>query len=418
LIVVRALLLVLLLALGNANAAQGLEGRLIVGYQGWFGCPGDFEGNKAWQHWFDGTPSAKSLTVDVLPSVSAFEPQDLCDTGLKRAGGEPVYVFSSQNAKVVDQHLRWMQQHGIDGLAAQRFVSELRHPSLRQRSDNVLGHVKRSAERTGRVFYLSYDVTGADAATVATDIRADWKYVDEHLRLQRSPAYLQHKGKPVVQLWGFGLRDRPGAPLEVARLIADLQAGADGLAAATVIGGVPVGWRTLSADSQRDASWAATYRAYDIISPWAVGRFADEAGADRFLRRYVEPDLAETRKLGIGYQPVIFPGFSWRNLMTVRGESAKAILDQIPRRCGRFLQHQFGNLLAAGATSIYAAMFDEVDEATALLPLETRPDAAPAGAALAGLGADACALPAEGYLDLTGQAARRLRTLNSSGRRP
>jgi hypothetical protein len=402
--------LALALAGGTALAsAEGLEGRLIVGYQGWFGCPGDFEGNRAWQHWFHGEPSPQTLTVDQLPALDAFPREELCDTGLKRADGQPLYVFSSQNARVVDQHLQWMRRHGIDGLAFQRFVSEVREPARRRRSDNVLGHIQRAAERSGRVFYVTYDVSGSDAASVVADIRRDWKHLGAELRVLRSDAYLRHRGKPAVQLWGFGLRDRPGQADEVAQLIADLQAGRDGLVPASVIGGVPAGWRTLTGDSRGEPAWADTYRQYDVISPWAVGRFTDEAGADRFRQRFVEPDLQETRRLGIGYQPVVFPGFSWRNLMTVRGERGKAILNQIPRRCGRFLQHQVANLLAGGATMLYAAMFDEVDEATAIFPLETGNEAAPAPAAVLTLGADGCALPQDHYLDLAGQAARRLR---------
>lgn len=391
-------------------AADGLDGRLIVGYQGWFGCPGDFEGNRAWQHWFQGEPSPQTLTVDQLPALDAFPKQELCDTGLKRPDGRPLYVFSSQNRKIVDQHLEWMRRHGIDGLAFQRFAAHLPEAALARRSDNVLGHIRRSAERNGRVFYVTYDVSGADPARVIVDIRRDWQHLAGGTQVLASSAYLRHRGKPVVQLWGFGLRDRPGEAGDVARLIADLQSGEGGLTAAAVIGGVPAGWRTLTGDSRREAGWAATYRSYDVISPWSVGRYPDEAGADRFRQRVIEPDLLETRRLGIGYQPVVFPGFSWRNLMTVRGDRAKAILNQIPRRCGRFLQHQVGNALAAGATMLYAAMFDEVDEATALLPLETGRDAVPAPAALLTLDADGCVLPPDHYLDLAGQAARQLRT--------
>jgi hypothetical protein len=408
----RAVLLAfLLLASGTGFAADGLDGRLIVGYQGWFGCPGDFEGNRGWQHWFHGEPSPQSLTVDQLPALDDFPKQELCDTGLKRADGRPLYVFSSQNRNIVDQHLEWMRRQGIDGLAFQRFVAHLAQPPLARRSDNVLGHVRRSAERTGRVFYVTYDVSGAEPGRVIADIRRDWKHLAGTQKLPASSAYLHHRGKPVVHLWGFGLRDRPGDAAEVAQLITDLKAGRDGLAAATVIGGVPTGWRTLTGDSRREADWAATYRAYDVISPWSVGRYRDEAGADRFRQRVIEPDLQETRRLGIGYQPVVFPGFSWHNLMTVRGERAKAVFNQIPRRCGRFLSHQVGNALASGATMLYAAMFDEVDEATALFPLETGRDAAPAQVTLLPLDADGCALAKDHYLDLAGQAARQLQAL-------
>src|SRR5690349_17975186 len=38
-----------------------LAGRVIVGYQGWFGCPNDFAGNKNWYHWFDQVAAPGSI---------------------------------------------------------------------------------------------------------------------------------------------------------------------------------------------------------------------------------------------------------------------------------------------------------------------------------------------------------------------
>ena len=85
-------------------------------------------------------------------------------------------------------------------------------------------------------------------------------------------------------------------------------------AGCTVMGGVPTNWRTLQGDSQTNAAWAAVYRAFDIISPWAVGRYSTLTGADNFKNNYIVPDLAECAVRGIDYMPVVFPGFSWHNL--------------------------------------------------------------------------------------------------------
>lgn len=393
-----------------AAAAQdtGLSGRLIVGYQGWFGCPNDFGDNKEWQHWFDPAAGNRSLTVDLLPSVNKFNVEDLCDTGLKRTDGSPVYVFSSQNPNIVAKHFDWMKDSGIDGVAFQRFVTHTGTSNLRQRSDNVLAHVKRNAERTGRIFYVSYDVSGADPNTVTDDIRRDWKYLVEQLKLTESPAYLKQRGKPLVQLWGFGFHDRPGTAEQSRLLISDLKNGQATLPAATVIGGVPAGWRTLSGDSKQEPEWATVYRSYDVISPWSVGRYSDEAGADRFRQVYLEPDLAETRKLGLDYMPVVFPGFSWHNLMSTRGTDG-AVLDQIPRRCGTFMWRQVFNSLDVRADSIFAAMFDELDEATALFNLDTSGQP-PVGVDLVWLNGDGCSKPENWYLSITGAAAQLLRT--------
>lgn len=392
------------------TSPNGLSGRLIVGYQGWFGCPKDFEDNQNWQHWFVKGVLPQYLTVDLLPSVRELKPSDTCDTGLLKVdGGGTIKLFSSQNSNVVATHFRWMRDHGIDGAAAQRFVGVVSDPQKKKRSDHVLNNILAAAEISGRVFFLAYDVSGANPKTLVSDIRADWQHLVNDLKLTSSSSYLRDHGKPVLELWGFGFTDRPGEPEEVKALLDDLKNGRNGLAAATVIGGVPTNWRTLTGDSKPDLGWARVYRSYDVISPWSVGRFGDDAGAEAFVRNFVLPDLAETRRLGLGYMPVIFPGFSWHNLMTNRNQSNHAVLNKIPRRCGQFLWKQVSSLLEVHVDMLYAAMFDEVDEGTALFPVETRADKLPTGANMVFLNQDGCALPDDWYLRVTGEAAKYLR---------
>ena len=387
------------------SALSGLDGTLIVGYQGWFGCPEDFEGNTQWQHWFYEDASPRGMRFDALPSVRGLDPQDLCDTGIARLSGGTIQVFSSQRPGVVMTHFRWMKEHGIDGAAVQRFVLELPVAAKLRRTDNVLSNVRLAAEANGRVFYISYDVSGAAAHTVVDSIRKDWARVVSELNVTASSAYLRDAGKPVVQLWGFGFTDRPGEASEVASLIADLKNGAAGLPAATVVGGVPSHWRSLTGDSKVDPAWAGVYRAYDVLSPWSVGRFADDAGADAFVKAIVEPDIAEARRVGVRYQPVVFPGFSWRNLMVNRNPPLAGVLNAIPRRCGNLMWRQVRNLINARADMLYAAMFDEVDEGTALFPLESHAANLPVGAQMIYLNQDGCTLAEDWYLQITGQAA-------------
>jgi len=392
-----------------AAGADGLSGRLIVGYQGWFGCPGDFEDNKSWQHWFDKDPGPQAFTVDMLPSTRELKPQDLCDTGLRRADGQgTIKLFSSQDPNVVALHFRWMRNHDIDAAAAQRFVVAIANPANRRRFDHVLKNVQSAAEQNERSFFVVYDISGANGDTVTEAVRRDWHHLVEDLQLTESAAYLKDHGKPVLELWGFGLRDRPGNPSEVAALIDDLKSGRQGLAAVTLIGGVPSYWRTLDRDSKGEPQWAEIYRAYDVISPWSVGRFTDESGADKFVRDTVIPDLNETRRLGSRYLPVVFSGFSWSNLTTNRGKPREAVLNRTPRHCGRFLWRQVADLLQSHVSSLYVAMFDEVDEGTAIFPVETRSDTLPAGTQMVYLNEDGCFLPDDWYLRVAGAAAKYL----------
>ena len=77
-------------------------------------------------------------------------------------------------------------------------------------------------------------------------------------------------------------------------------------------------------------------------------------------------------------------------------------------------------MMDAGATTLYAAMFDEVDEATALFPTEPWPDALPKNTAMIYLNNDGCVLPDDWYLNIAGKVGAHLqerrqlpRSLNS-----
>jgi hypothetical protein len=308
-----------------------------------------------------------------------------------------------------------MHDSGIDGAAVQRFVSELSDPAKRARSDHVLQNVKAGAEASNRVFFVTYDVSGANPLTVVDDVREDWRYLVNTLRLTDSAAYLRDRGKLVLELWGFGFTDRPGSPKEVSDLVEDLKAGRNGLAEATIIGGIPTYWRTLTGDSRTDVAWAKVYRGYDVISPWSVGRYSTEKDADNFVRDLVKPDRAEARRFGLRYMPVVSPGFSWSNLMRNRGEVSA--LNQTPRNCGRFLWRAIVDILETHVDAVYVAMFDEVDEGTAIFAVEPHAGKLPSGARMVFLDQDGCSLPDDWYLRVTSAAARFLRSGKTPPRR-
>jgi hypothetical protein len=60
------------------------------------------------------------------------------------------------------------------------------------------------------------------------------------------------------------------------------------------------GGATLQNDSYTNAAWTPVYLSFDVISPWAVGRFGNNAGADSYTANITIPDLAECKANGIG----------------------------------------------------------------------------------------------------------------------
>ncbi len=387
----------LLMALPAAAGQETLSGKHIVGYQGWFGCPRD-PADFGWSHWFRGKPQTESLTVDLWPDLADFAPDELCPAGFTLKSGAPAFVFSSENAKTVRRHFGWMRTYGIDGAAVQRFVNQLGEPARLTRVDLVLRNIRTAAEAESRGFFIMYDITGVASDAFVQTIERDWRRLAAD-GLTASPAYMRHRGRPVVGLWGLGVGDRKATPAQAMELVRFFRDEAH----VTLLGGVPAYWRTLGADSRKEPEWAAVYAAFDIISPWTVGRYATPALADNFAKNVLQPDIAEAKRRGQDYMPVVFPGFSWSNL---RRGAAPA--NQIPRLCGAFYKRQIDNALRAGANMLYTAMFDELDEGTAIMKVTNAAEKMPASA----VAPDAdCQTANDLYLRLAGQAAQNLRKL-------
>jgi hypothetical protein len=394
----------------TAVDATTLERKLLFGYQGWFGCPGDGSPLGAWQHWFRGGGGANVAMprVDMWPDVSELDPDERCPTALTLPGGRPAEVYSAYNPRTVDRHFRWMQEYDLEGVFLQRFTVRLDNPAVLAFRDAVARNVRSAAQSHGRVFAIMYDISGHPGESVTDAVKRDWVYMVDTLRVTESPRYLHHHGRPLLAIWGFGFQDRSPTPDQAAELIDFFKNNPDPRYRVTLLGGVPARWRTLTRDSRPDPKWARVYRSFDILSPWTVGRFRDPRGIDRFYAEEVTRDIEETRRLGIEYMPVVYPGFSWHNM------NRTAPFNPIPRRGGRFYWRQVHHALRAGSTMLYGAMFDEVDESTAMFKVAASGRDAPVEVPIVTLDVDGEPLPSDWYLRLAREAQKQLRGIRTT----
>jgi len=378
-----------------------LDGTALFGYQGWFMVDGDGSGG-SWHHWAGGASvNADNATFDLWPDTSELDADELFATQLTYGDGSDAQVFSSYKKKTVKRHFRWMAETGIDGVMLQRFLSELQSPTYLAFRNQVTENVCAGATHHGRSFAIMYDISGAKEASFVEELKADWAFLVNDLKVTGSPAYLHHEGKPVLGLWGLGFSDRPGTAAQSLELIEHLQTGAPAGQQVYLVGGVPYQWRTSSGDSK--PGFSEVYEAYDAVSPWSVGRYSDAAGFDSNYNQTVTPDKSFTDAQGLGYAPVAWPGFSWANLKGTPGT-----FNQIPRHGGTFFWHQTRNLHDLDPLFLYVAMFDEVDEATAMFKAATHQSEVPAQGQWLHLGQDGQSLPSDWYLRLGGAAAKAM----------
>ena len=169
--------------------------------------------------------------------------------------------------------------------------------------------------------------------------------------------------------------------------------------------GVPTFWRELNSDCIHDPYLHSIIRQADIVLPWTVQRFTPllHNDMDRY-RDLIIGDLEWCKTNNIDYAACVYPGFSWHNLSRFEFPDDIKPSGSIPRQGGRFYWQQIAAAINSGAGMLYAAMFDEVNEGTAIFKVTDNP---PVSDVAKFVGMDG--MPFDHYLWLTGEAGKILK---------
>ena len=376
------------------------DGRVMAGYQGWFHVrPGGVM-----------YPDEESVRIDMWPDVSEYE--KTYPTGLKFANGETARFFCSDDESTVETHFRWMEEYGLDGVFLQRFFVNATRPTKegREESATVVRHALKAAQRHSRAIAIMYDLSGLQPGRDdCMKLVVDWKFLVDRARVTSYGArnmYLHHRGKPLVAIWGVGFPDRPYSmrDIKLAEFM-DFLKNDPVYGGCRVMLGVPTHWRALDRDCVKDAYLHELVRKADLVMPWMVGRFTPLRGGE--MNRYydmVSGDLAWCKAAGVDYVPLVYPGFSWYNLSRREKGLTPSPVESIPRQGGTFYWGQIQTAVAAGANRLYVAMFDEVNEGTAIFKVTDDP---PVGKTVKFARMDG--RQSDHYLFLTGEGSKLLR---------
>lgn len=377
--------------------AKSIHGKVLCGYQGWFRTPED-PAKTGWIHWSRDSRrlAPETLSFEMWPDMTEYSAAERYPApGFTDASGKPMELFSSDNAGTVRRHFEWMRDYGIDGIWLQHFVVDLPGGPFENRyasRSRVLGHVRAAARQTGRTWAIAYDIGGMPNAKIFEVLTREWKkLVDEGVTADER--YLHEGGKPVVQVWGFYYQNRGNdMTAGLANQLIDFFK-VPGPYSAYMVGGGDWDWRR-----NPDPEWQAFYRRFDAYAPWNVGNTSrDSAGVVHASTGYWAEDKQACEKNGVFWLPVIYSGFSWDNL-----QKKPPGTSLIPRRGGKFLWEQFHTLSQLGVDSVCVAMFDEMDEGTAILKITNSPPVEGHFVTYEGM-------PADWYLRLMGEGTSLLR---------
>ena len=372
--------------------ATSMRGKTMCGYQGWFRCPGDGSG-LGWVHWSINSQRIEpdTLTFEMWPDMSEYSDAEKYEApGFTYPNGEQAHLFSSVNKRTVLRHFKWMQQYGIDGVWLQRFLVSLEGgPSSKMypSGQEVLRNVQKAASRTGRIWALAYDVAQMPSDDLFDVMVSDWKKLVDS-GVTKHSRYLHHQGKPVLCIWDFS---RSNITQALANRIIDFFK-YDPEYAVFLVGGILWTWY------RDDSEWVEFSHRFDAICLWNVGNYStDRSGKKWATTSYWEAARMKAEKTGMLYIPVIYPGFSWDNLK--KQPPGTTI---IPREDGLFYWKQFYAATQLGLDMVYVAMFDEVDEGTAIFKVTNDPPTQAHFVTYDGL-------PNDWYLRLTGEGIKVLR---------
>ena len=374
------------------------KGLVMAGYQGWFRPQAN---GKMYQ-------DESRIHIDLWPDVSEYN--KTYPTGLNLPDGSNARFFSSTDQSTVDLHFKWMKEYGIDGVFMQRFFNATRKTDEGKASTKVLKYALEAASKYDRAIGVMYDLSGLKASGEdCSSIIEDWKYLVDSLNVTNqkgTKTYLFHRGKPLVTIWGIGFPDRPYNMRNVGiqRLI-DFLKNDPKYGGCSIMLGVPTFWRDLNSDCVNDPYLHQIIKQADIVLPWMVQRFSPllHNDMDRY-RDVIMGDMKWCSENKIDYVPCVYPGFSWHNLSRSEFPDDVKPVGSIPRQGGRFFWQQISTALMAGVDMLYVAMFDEVNEGTAIFKCTDNPPVSKIAKFI-----DMDGKPSDQYLWLTGEAGKMLR---------
>ncbi|BDD02020.1 glycoside hydrolase family 71/99-like protein [Persicobacter psychrovividus] len=381
------------------------KGLVMCGYQGWFKADGDTHG-KAWGHYgHNGKFDPEHLTIDIYPDMREYKKQ--YPTDFINADGSTANIFSSSDQSTTDLHFKWMKDYQIDGAFMQRFFSYIKNDQAKIRPDLVIKHAFNSSQQHDRAIAIMYDLSGLKAGKDdCSTVIEDWKHLVDDLNVLnkgKKQTYLHHNGKPLVAIWGVGFPDRAYDidQIKLQELI-DFLKNDPVYGGCSVMLGIPTYFRELKTDCSNDPYLHKIIEQVDVVLPWMVGRFNNDTFKNPTqYHNHVAADIEWCASKGVDYVPCVYPGFSWANLRrTVK--KMEVPYAEIPRQKGAFFWNQIYHTLDAGAEMLYVAMFDEVDESTAIFKCTDNP---PVNAKFI----DMEGMPSDHYLKLTQQAGKVLR---------
>ncbi len=374
------------------------KGLVMAGYQGWF------------HPQKDGMmyPDENKIRIDMWPELNEYE--KTYPTGLRLKDGTTARFFSSTDQSTVDLHFKWMKEYGVDGVFMQRFFNATKKTDNRIASTTVLKYALEAASKYERAIAVMYDLSGLKASGEdCSSIIEDWKYLVDSLNVTNqkgTKTYLFHRNKPLVAIWGIGFPDRPYniRNIGIERLI-DFLKNDPKYGGCSIMLGVPTFWRDLNADCINDPYLHDIIKKSDIVLPWTVQRFSPllHNDMDRY-RDVILGDMKWCDQNKVDYVPCVCPGFSWHNLSRSEFPDDVKPSGSIPRQGGRFYWQQISTALNSGVDMLYVAMFDEVNEGTAIFKCTNNP---PVSKTAEFINIDG--KPSDLYLWLTGEAGRMLR---------
>jgi hypothetical protein len=336
---------------------KSYTGLVMAGYQGWHAAEGDAS-QRGWYHYQkNGCGFFPGCTnVDLWPDVSEYTVT--YKSPFKFADGSDAYLYSPYDESTVDVHFKWMKDYGLDGVHMQRFVGEIKPSNTKGKRhfNKVLENALKAAKKYERAISVMYDLSGCSPSDVAY-LETDWNELVglfDLLDAQENPTYLRHNKKPLVTIWGVGFNDGRAYSLSDVNKLVDKLIASNKV---SIMLGVPYYWRTFGSDTQNSQLLHDIIKKVDIIMPWAVGRY----GMDGYNPNNVAEDIKWCKANGVDYVPLVFPGFSWANM-----HNDPTLYNSIPRLEGDFLWRQIAGAKTEGAKSLYVAMFDEIDEGTAI----------------------------------------------------